>query len=129
MFVKSCFPLRDRFKHAWKPLFPQLSLRVGVEKQHPPRQSAHRNLDILRKYGPDYKVIFVGDAMMAPYEITHVGGSVEHWNDEPGAVWMQRMADHFSKLVWLNPASPERLLGQGGSLGLIRDIVHRKCTL
>ncbi len=81
--------------------------------------------DILRKYGPDYKVIFVGDAMMAPYEITHVGGSVEHWNDEPGAVWMQRMADHFSKLVWLNPA-PEDYWGQGGSLGLIRDIVHQK---
>ncbi|MEN9464090.1 MAG: hypothetical protein RL217_271 [Pseudomonadota bacterium] len=81
--------------------------------------------DILRKYGPDYKVIFVGDAMMAPYEITHVGGSVEHWNDEPGAVWMQRMADHFSKLVWLNPA-PEDYWGQGGSLGLIRDIVQQQ---
>lgn len=81
--------------------------------------------DILRKYGSDYKVIFVGDAMMAPYEITHVGGSVEHWNDEPGALWLQRMADHFSKLVWLNPA-PEDYWGQGGSLGLIRDTVQQQ---
>lgn len=80
--------------------------------------------EILRKYGPDYKVIFVGDAMMAPYEITHVGGSVEHWNEEPGAVWLQRMADHFSKMVWLNPA-PEDYWGQGGSLGLVRDILQQ----
>ncbi|MAD43950.1 MAG: hypothetical protein CMH98_02990 [Oceanospirillaceae bacterium] len=79
--------------------------------------------DILRKYGPDYKVIFVGDAMMAPYEVSHVGGSVEHWNDEPGGVWMQRMAEHYDKLVWLNPA-PESYWGQGGSLGMIRSIVE-----
>lgn len=81
--------------------------------------------DILRKYSSDYKVIFVGDAMMAPYEVTHPGGSVEHWNEEPGAVWMQRMADQFDKLVWLNPA-PEAHWGQGGSLGAIREIVKDK---
>ena len=81
--------------------------------------------DILRKYGPEYKVIFVGDAMMAPYEVTHVGGSVEHWNEEPGAVWLQRMADQYDKLVWLNPA-PEGHWGQGGSLGAIRQIVNDK---
>jgi uncharacterized protein with von Willebrand factor type A (vWA) domain len=62
--------------------------------------------------------------MMAPYEVTHVGGSVEHWNEEPGAVWMQRMADHYGKLVWLNPA-PESYWGQGGSLGAIREIVNQ----
>ncbi|MBE0483079.1 MAG: VWA domain-containing protein [Bacterioplanes sp.] len=79
--------------------------------------------DILRKYGNDYKVIFVGDAMMAPYEVTHVGGSVEHWNEEPGAVWMQRMVEQYPKLVWLNPA-PRSHWGQGGSLGAIRQIVN-----
>lgn len=79
--------------------------------------------DILRKYGSDYKVIFVGDAMMAPYEVTHVGGSVEHWNEEAGAVWMQRMVDQYPKLVWLNPA-PKSYWGQGGSLGAIRQIVN-----
>ena len=81
--------------------------------------------DVLRKYGPDYKVIFVGDAMMAPYEVTHVGGSVEHWNEEPGAVWLQRMADQYDKMVWLNPA-PEAHWGQGGSLGAIKQIVKDK---
>lgn len=81
--------------------------------------------DILRKYGQDYRVIFVGDAMMAPYEVTHAGGSVEHWNEEPGAVWMERMANHFDKLVWLNPA-PEDHWGNGGSLGAIRTLVKGK---
>ena len=81
--------------------------------------------DILRKYGQDYRVIFVGDAMMAPYEVTHPGGSVEHWNEEAGATWMQRMADHFDKLVWLNPA-PEDHWGNGGSLGAIRTLVNNK---
>jgi len=81
--------------------------------------------DILRKYGQDYRVIFVGDAMMAPYEVTHAGGSVEHWNEEPGAVWMERMANHFEKLVWLNPA-PEDHWGMGGSLGAIRSLVNDK---
>lgn len=59
--------------------------------------------DILRSYGADYKVIFVGDATMSPYEITHAGGSVEHWNKEPGAVWMQRLTGHFHRVAWINP--------------------------
>ncbi|HEX4895006.1 MAG TPA: VWA domain-containing protein [Solimonas sp.] len=64
--------------------------------------------DILHKYTADYKVIFVGDATMSPYEIVHPGGSVEHWNEEAGAVWMKRVMDHFPRLVWLNPEHPER---------------------
>ena len=59
--------------------------------------------DFLHKYSHDYKVIFVGDATMAPYEITHSGGSVEHWNEEPGAVWLQRVMDTFDKVIWINP--------------------------
>ncbi len=59
--------------------------------------------EVLNTYGQDYKVIFVGDAAMAPYEVTHIGGSVEHWNKEAGYVWMQRFLEKFDKLVWLNP--------------------------
>lgn len=77
--------------------------------------------DLLNKYGSDYKVIFIGDAMMAPYEVTHSGGSVEHWNDEAGAVWLQRLKDKFDKVVWINPA-PESHWGNGGSLGIIKQI-------
>ncbi|MDP5209224.1 VWA domain-containing protein [Microbulbifer sp. 2205BS26-8] len=60
-------------------------------------------LEILRTYGKDYKVIFVGDASMAPYEITGRYGSVEHMNDEPGAAWMERVTSTYGHLIWLNP--------------------------
>jgi uncharacterized protein with von Willebrand factor type A (vWA) domain len=63
--------------------------------------------DVLHTYGSDYKVIFVGDASMSPYELTHSGGSVEHFNDEPGALWLKRIADIYGSCVWLNPSNPK----------------------
>jgi uncharacterized protein with von Willebrand factor type A (vWA) domain len=65
-------------------------------------------LDITHKYGADYKLIFVGDATMSPYEIVYAGGSVEHWNEEPGAVWIKRLLNTYPKAVWLNPEPRER---------------------
>lgn len=59
--------------------------------------------DLLHKYGKDYRVIFVGDASMAPYEVYSVGGSVEYMNDEAGVTWLQRVRQHFEKTAWLNP--------------------------
>lgn len=59
--------------------------------------------DVLHKYGHDYKVVFVGDASMSPYEIVTPGGSVEHWNEEAGAVWLQRALDQWPNAVWINP--------------------------
>jgi len=64
--------------------------------------------EVLNTYGSDYKVIFVGDATMSPYEVSEPGGSVEHWNDEAGAVWFQRLLEQFPDTIWLNPESPER---------------------
>ena len=64
--------------------------------------------DILNTYASDYKVIFVGDATMSPYEITEIGGSIEHWNDEPGKTWIRRMLACYPDAVWLNPTSPDR---------------------
>jgi uncharacterized protein with von Willebrand factor type A (vWA) domain len=64
--------------------------------------------DVMHKYTADYKVIFVGDASMSPYEIVQPGGSIEHWNEEAGAVWMKRMLDVFPRLVWLNPDNEQR---------------------
>ncbi|MBA4285601.1 MAG: VWA domain-containing protein [Xanthomonadaceae bacterium] len=64
--------------------------------------------DVLRKYTPDYKVIFIGDATMSPYEILYPGGSVEHWNEEAGAVWFKRLLDAYPRTVWLNPEHEER---------------------
>jgi uncharacterized protein with von Willebrand factor type A (vWA) domain len=60
--------------------------------------------DLIHTYPSDYKLILVGDATMSPYEILYPGGSVEHMNEEPGRVWLQRLLDHFRHAVWLNPA-------------------------
>jgi uncharacterized protein with von Willebrand factor type A (vWA) domain len=65
-------------------------------------------LDITHKYGADYKLIFVGDATMSPYEIVYAGGSLEHWNEEPGAVWIKRLLNTYNKAIWLNPEPRER---------------------
>ncbi len=77
-------------------------------------------LDVLHKYGHDYKVIFVGDASMSPYEIAVPGGSVEHWNPEPGAVWLSRVLAQWPNAVWLNPAQKEHW-DYTHSIGMIRD--------
>jgi len=66
-------------------------------------QATTPTFDLLRTYGPDYRVIFVGDASMGAYEITEPGASVEHWNAESGAVWMRRVLRHWPRAIWLNP--------------------------
>jgi hypothetical protein len=81
--------------------------------------------DILNTFGKDYKVIFVGDATMSPYEITYPGGSVEHWNEEPGAVWMDRIAQHWNSICWLNP-TPQRHWDHTPSIGLMRQLVGER---
>jgi hypothetical protein len=78
--------------------------------------------DVLHTYPSDYKVIFVGDASMSPYEITLPGGSVEHMNEEPGALWLRRVTDIYEHCVWLNPV-PEEQWGWTPSIKMIRDIV------
>jgi uncharacterized protein with von Willebrand factor type A (vWA) domain len=81
--------------------------------------------DVLRKYNADWRVIFVGDASMSPYEILQPGGSVEYHNEESGAVWLQRMISTYPKHVWLNP-EPESLWRYRQSVSLIRDIMHER---
>ncbi len=81
--------------------------------------------DILNKYGRDYKIIFVGDATMSPYEITYPGGSVEHWNEEPGAVWMDRVTNTWESVAWLNP-TPARHWQHTPSIGVMRQIIGER---
>ena len=81
--------------------------------------------DILRKYNKDYKLIFVGDATMSPYEILQPGGSVEYNNEEAGAVWINRFLDHFKSAIWLNP-EPEGLWEYRQSISVIREIMHQR---
>ena len=60
---------------------------------------------VMRTYGPDYRLILVGDATMSPYEIVMAGGSVEHWNAESGQVWLSRLIAHYRRSAWINPVS------------------------
>lgn len=78
--------------------------------------------DVLHKFSKDYKVIFVGDATMSPYEITYPGGSVEHWNEEAGAIWMDRVSQTFDDVVWLNPTA-ERHWDYTPSIEVMRQLV------
>jgi hypothetical protein len=78
---------------------------------------------VLNTYPADYKVIFIGDASMSPYEITHVGGAVEHMNEEAGAAWLQRLTGIYSRAVWLNPV-PETQWGYTPSIGIVRRLME-----
>ena len=77
--------------------------------------------DVLHTYPSDYKVIFVGDASMSPYEITYEGGSVEHWNEEAGGLWLQRVTEIYENCVWLNPIA-ERYWEHTPSLQIVKQI-------
>ena len=78
--------------------------------------------ELFQKYSQDYKIIFIGDATMAPYEITNAGGSIEHWNEEPGSVWMKKFFSNYEKLIWLNPV-PEDHWDYSSSIELSRALI------
>ena len=80
--------------------------------------------DILHKYPSDYRVVFVGDAAMSPYEIAMRGGSVEHWNEEAGAVWLQRFVDVYPHIVWINPTA-QRYWQHSQSTHMIQEIIGK----
>ena len=81
--------------------------------------------DVLHKYPHDYKVIFVGDATMSPYEVTQPGGSVEHWNEEAGAAWMTRVTDIYESAIWLNP-TPERYWEHTASTVMLKRLMGER---
>ena len=85
--------------------------------------SAIPTLDVLHKYGSDYRVIFVGDAAMSPYELLSVGGSVEYMSQDTGQAWLKRITDHFDKVAWLNPEAPS-YWQYTQTIGLIKDIMQ-----
>lgn len=106
-YVRSCEELfsaaKTEFKHMEYFYFHNF-IYEGVWKDNNRRWTERTNTwDILHRYSSDYRVIFIGDATMSPYEISSVGGSVEHWNEESGEAWMRRITDTFEKVVWLNP--------------------------
>ncbi|RYY99477.1 MAG: VWA domain-containing protein, partial [Alphaproteobacteria bacterium] len=108
--VKACEELFSAARTEFKNLeffYFHNCIYEGVWKDNR-RRGVHKipTWDVLHRFPADYKVIIVGDASMSPYEITYPGGSVEHWNEEPGALWLQRVAEIYPHLVWLNPTHP-----------------------
>ena len=85
--------------------------------------SAVPTLEVLHKYGSDYRLIFVGDAAMSPYELLSVGGSVEYMSQDTGQAWLKRITNHFDKVAWLNPETPS-YWQYTQTIGLIKDIMQ-----
>jgi uncharacterized protein len=85
----------------------------------------HATLDMLHKYSRDYKLIIVGDATMSPYEILQPGGSVEHWNDEAGQVWLKRLTEIYRRAVWINP-TPEAHWPWTQSIKITQDLMENR---
>jgi uncharacterized protein with von Willebrand factor type A (vWA) domain len=80
-------------------------------------------VEVMRTYASDYKLILVGDATMSPYEFTYAGGSVEHWNAEPGSLWLRRLTQAYPKFAWINP-QPRAQWQHTQSTLLIRDALE-----
>ena len=125
-YVKVCEELfsaaRVEFKHLEYFYFHNF-LYESVWRDNRRRNSERTpTFQVLHKYPHDYKLIFVGDASMSPYEVGYPGGSVEHNNEEAGAVWMQRMLDVYAHAAWLNP-TPEDRWGYYESIGMIRNLM------
>ncbi|MEY4908080.1 MAG: hypothetical protein RL260_1798, partial [Pseudomonadota bacterium] len=81
--------------------------------------------DIIRKYNRDYKLIFIGDATMSPYEIVQRGGSVEYNNEEPGAEWLQRLTHAFPKFAWINP-EPQGVWEYRQSIAMVQQLMSQR---
>lgn len=110
-YVKICEELfsacKTEFKHLEHFYFHNFVYEGVWKDNYRRQQNMIATFDLLHKYSSDYKVVFVGDATMGAYEISHQYGSVEHMNEEPGYVWMKRITETFDKVIWLNPTTKE----------------------
>ena len=113
---------KSEFKHLEHFYFHNCLYDFVWKDNHRRHTERIRTWDILHKYGHDYKLVFVGDATMSPYEILQPGGSIEYNNDEAGAVWIRRMLEVYRKAVWLNP-EPEELWAYRQSISVIRELM------
>jgi len=116
---------RSEFKHLEAFYFHNCPYERLWKTNHRRQHNSTPTMEVLRTYGPDWKLILVGDATMSPYEIAQPGGSVEHWNEEAGSVWMQRLTKHFRRSAWLNPVA-EAYWDRTMSLGMMRTLMERR---
>lgn len=128
-YIRLCETLfsaaRTEFKHLEYFYFHNFIYESVWKDNHRRHDERFPVLDILNKYSKDYKVIFVGDASMAPWEITYSGGSIEHNNQESGQSWMQRIMNSFEKIVWINPTQKE-YWEYTQSIGMIQQIMDQR---
>ena len=116
---------RSEFKHLEYFYFHNC-VYEGVWKSNARRRSEQTATEqVLRTYGPDYRLILVGDAAMSPYEILQPGGAVEHWNAESGRAWMERLTGHFRRVAWLNP-TPEPYWAHSPSTRILQDLLEQR---
>ncbi len=131
-YIELCSQLFSAARHEFKHLEFFYFHNCIYETMWQDNERRHERIptfEILHRFNRDYKVIIVGDATMSPYEIVSKGGSVEHYNDETGLVWLQRVKEHFDSVVWLNP-SAERGWNYFESINLIREVFdHRMFPL
>lgn len=125
-YIKQCQELfsavHSEFKHLEYFYFHNC-VYEDVWKDNTRRDKERMSLwEIMHKYGRDYKVIFVGDATMGPYEVTYPGGSIEHWNEESGADWLTRLNNHFSHCIWLNPQG-KQYWGYYASIQILKELM------
>jgi uncharacterized protein with von Willebrand factor type A (vWA) domain len=114
---------RAEFKHLETFYFHNCPYEVLWRNNRRRHDQVTPTFEMMNTYGPDWKLIFVGDATMSPYEITEPGGSVEHWNAEAGAVWMARLLKRFRNTIWINPRDPRAWEGTS-SARLIRQMME-----
>ena len=114
---------KTEFKHLKYFYFHNFLYDSVWTKSHRRHAETTSTFELINTYTKDYKVIFVGDATMAPYEITHAGGSIEHYNEEAGAVWCQRITDAFEHFVWLNP-TPKEYWQHSYSIEIVKELVE-----
>jgi uncharacterized protein with von Willebrand factor type A (vWA) domain len=116
---------RSEFKHIEHYYFHNC-IYESVWRSNARRRSERTpTLDLIHRLPPDWRLVIVGDAAMAPYEITHAHGSVEHDNEEPGAAWLQRLFAHFRRAVWINPL-PRPAWDYTVSVGLVRQLIEQR---
>ena len=116
---------RSEFKHLKYYYFHNFLYESVWTKSHRRHSETTSTYEILNKYTKDYKVIFVGDATMAPYEITHIGGSIEHYNEEAGASWLKRIEEQFEHMVWINP-TPKDYWEHSYSIEIVKELVENR---
>jgi hypothetical protein len=127
--VKLCEELfsaaRSEFKHLEYYYFHNFIYESVWTKSHRRHAETTSTFDIINKYSKDYKIIFVGDATMAPYEITHVGGSIEHYNEEAGSSWLKRLTDAYNHIVWMNP-TPKDYWEHSYSIEIVKELTENR---